>query len=300
MERFGPNMEQMTLEALTHFAAIARHGGLSAAARATGVPKATLSRHLRALEHDLGADLVLRGPRALRLTEEGRALYERTAPHLAALLAAGAELRGGRGAVRGVLRISVPALLARFGIAAFATDFLRHHPEVTLEIDVDDRFVDPLRDGYDLVIRANPGPESELVGRLFLRTRGIVAAVPDLPLPEAPEAEVPAVVLSSRPASEIWTLLFEGEERRLRPRPVVRSSSMLLVHEAVLAGAGAGILPLSLVAQDLEAGRLVSWGQIGEAAIGAWVLHPPGHLVRPAVRAFVEEMTRFFRADTAE
>jgi DNA-binding transcriptional LysR family regulator len=94
---------------------------------------------------------------------------------LADLDALWADMSARSGLVRGHLRVSVPALLPLYGMGGFAARFARTYPAVELEIDVDDRFVDPVSEGYDVVVRANPLPESGLVGRRFLRTQSVLA-----------------------------------------------------------------------------------------------------------------------------
>src|SRR5690606_26749898 len=116
----------------SHFVAVARYGGLNAASRETGVPKATISRRVRQLEAALGTLLLERSGRRMQMTEEGRILFARAAPLLADLVAAGAEVSARDGRVRGNLRVSVPALLARSGMGSFAASFVKKYPEVTL------------------------------------------------------------------------------------------------------------------------------------------------------------------------
>src|ERR1700733_1234640 len=116
-------MEHPDLDALVHFVAVARQGGVNAAARETGIPKATLSRRVRELETGLGTPLLERGGTRLKLTDDGRLLLDRAAPLLADLNAVWADMSARSGQVRGHLRVSVPSLLARFGVGGSATRF---------------------------------------------------------------------------------------------------------------------------------------------------------------------------------
>ena len=100
----------MDLLALADFNLVARHGGFGRAARATGRPKATLSRRVAELESSLNLRLIERGPRAVKLTEEGRALHERAGALLAELEETAAAIASGGGRPRGNLRISAPLL----------------------------------------------------------------------------------------------------------------------------------------------------------------------------------------------
>jgi DNA-binding transcriptional LysR family regulator len=298
MKHAGPSMKHIDLDALAHFVAVAQQGGLNAASRETGIPKATLSRRVRELEAKLGTPLLERGGTRMKLTEDGRLLFDRAMPLLTDLDGLGADVSARSGLVRGRLRVSIPTLLARFGMGAFAVRFQRTHPAVQLEIDIDDRFLDLTKENYDLVVRANPAPDTTLVGRRFLRTQIVLASLPDMPVPSQQDARVDAVMLTSANHPTEWTIVTPNGELTVTPRATIRCSSMLMVYEAVLAGAGAGLLPAWLVKDDLKAGGLKVWGSVPNRDIEAWALHPPGNLTSPKVRAFVDLLIEQFRERT--
>ncbi|MEO7072563.1 MAG: LysR substrate-binding domain-containing protein [Rhodanobacter sp.] len=286
----------MDLEALADFNAVASHGGFSAASRVTGRPKASLSRRVRQLEDALCVRLLERGARSLRLTAEGAALHEQTAVLLERIDDVAEALRQNAGVPRGRLRISAPVLLAHRGLGKIAADFAAAYPQVQLEITADDRFVDPLGEGYDLVIRANPQPTTELAGRCFLRDELILAAHPSLSPPATgiAGAAVPAVELSGASKASVWQLASPLGKVTLRRRPVLRLSSMVMVYDAVLAGIGAAMLPRSLVQADLDAGRLLEWGVDGDRHIEVWALYPPHRHVSRRVSLFVQMLVDRF------
>src|SRR5690348_4483509 len=143
----------MDLLALGDFNLVARHGGFGRAARAAGRPKATLSRRVAELESSLGLRLFERGVRTLKLTEEGRALYERTAALLTELDETAAAIASGADRPRGRLRISVPLLFAQTAGGKLAAQFALKYPEVRLEVMAEDRAIDMVEEGFDLVIR---------------------------------------------------------------------------------------------------------------------------------------------------
>ena len=173
----------MDLLALADFNLVARHGGFGKAARATGRPKATLSRRVGELESSLDLRLFERGARNLKLTEEGRALFERTGALLAELDETASAIASGGQRPKGRLRISAPLHFSQTAMGRIAAGFALKYPEVRLEVTTEDRHVDMIEEGYDLVIRVNPDPDESLVGRAFLRDRLVVVASPDLPRP---------------------------------------------------------------------------------------------------------------------
>src|SRR3954451_13045260 len=182
----------MDLLALADFNLVARHGGFGRAARATGRPKATLSRRVGELESNLDIRLFERGGRVLKLTEEGRALFERTAALLTELDETAAAIASGGHNPRGRLRISAPLLFSQTALGKLAAAFALKYPEVRLEVTTEDRSVDMIEEAYDLVIRVNPDPDETLVGRVLMRDRLVIVATPALSRPKGDRA-VPTV-----------------------------------------------------------------------------------------------------------
>jgi DNA-binding transcriptional LysR family regulator len=286
------------LLALADFNLVARHGGFGRAARATGRPKATLSRRVSELESSLDLRLFERGTRTLKLTQEGRALHERTGALLAELDETAAAIASGGDSPRGRLRISAPLLFSQAAMGKLAAAFALKYPEVRLEVTTEDRAVDMIEEGHDLVIRVNPDPDESLVGRIFLRDRLVVVASPSLDRP-TDDGAVPAVV---RGASDLiaWDVVASNGSSRITVEPVLRLSSLIMVRDAVRAGVGAARLPVSLVSRDLAAGKLVHWGNVDGPEIALWTLYPSRRLLSARVSAFLDFLKEAFPAGTPE
>ena len=283
----------MDLLALADFNLVARHGGFGKAARAAGRPKATLSRRVSELEASLQLRLFERGSRALRLTEEGRALFERTGALLTELDEAAAAIASGGESPRGRLRISAPLLFSQTAMGKLAAEFTMKHPQIQLEVTTEDRHVDMIEEAYDLVIRVNPSPDESLVGRAFLHDRLVVVASPGLARPSA-GAPVPVVIRVSGERVTQWTLRSATGSTRMDVAPILSLSSLPMVRDAVRAGVGAGRLPISLVSHDLAAGRLVHWGDVDGPQITLWALYPSRRLLSARVSAFLEHLRLAF------
>ncbi|HTO40864.1 MAG TPA: LysR substrate-binding domain-containing protein [Rhizomicrobium sp.] len=289
----------MDLLALADFNLVARHGGIGRAARAAGRPKATLSRRVAELESSLGLRLFERGARTLKLTEEGRTLYERTGALLTELDETAAAIASGGDSPRGRLRISAPVLFSQIAMGTLAAGFALKYPQVRLEVTTEDRAVDMVEEGYDLVIRVNPDPDESLVGRIFLRDRLVVVASPGLIRPPDHLA-VPAVVRGPHEQAVVWKVIVGTGQARIAIEPVLQLSSLVTVRDAVRAGVGAGCLPMSLVSHDLAAGRLVHWGDIDGPDIALWTLYPSRRLLSTRVSAFLGYLAEAFPAGTSE
>lgn len=290
----------MDLQALTDFALVATHGGFGRASRVSGRSKATLSRRVAELEQSLGVRLIERGTQSLRLTDEGRVLHERTHGPLSEIAEAAEAVTLGASVPRGRLRISAPMVLAHVVLGRIGARFALAYPDVQLEVVAEDRKVDPVEDGYDLVIRVNPSPDDRLVGRRILDDQLLLVAHPDFAMPpmasvntEAPE--IKAALLTWGPADITWRFhTHEGEERFLKPVATLRLSSLLMVRDAVLAGAGAGLLPKLLVEDDIKAGRLVQWGTDAHPPVQIWALRNSRRLIGAKVRAFLDVIEKAF------
>jgi DNA-binding transcriptional LysR family regulator len=283
----------MDLTALTAFNLVASQGGFGKASRKSGLPKATLSRQVRALESSLGVRLIERGSRTLRLTDEGAVLLARTELPLAEIEQTTQDVRSGLGRPTGRLRVSVPVMLAHLIMGRTAAAFIARYPEVQLEVIAEDRLVDIVNDRYDVVIRINPTPDDTLVGRRFFSERPVLVAPRSMKRPtvrgtDSSPPVVQAVVLTGRPDGVAWKCLdAEGRQFSVQPRVVLGFSSPLLIRDAVCAGAGAALLPPSAVRNELERKTLVAWGTAIDGEIEGWVLHASRRLVSPKVTAFV-------------
>jgi DNA-binding transcriptional LysR family regulator len=283
----------MDLLALADFNLVAKHGGFGRASRESGRPKATLSRRVTDLESGLNLRLFERGARALKLTEEGRALFERTSVLLTEIDETAAAIASGGDTPRGSLRVSAPLLFSQAAMGKLAARFALKYPEIRLEVTTEDRAVDMVEEGYDLVIRVNPDPDARLVGRIFLRDSLMVVASPGLKRP-AGKAPVPAVMRGPGDQSSSWEFNGPSGKKRITVEPVLRLSSLFMVREAVRAGVGAARLPASLVLPDLRAGKLVGWGDVEGPEIALWALYPSRRLLSSRVSTFLDFLKEAF------
>jgi DNA-binding transcriptional LysR family regulator len=288
----------ISLDALADFVAVASNKGFGKASRVTGRSKSTLSRRVAELELALKVRLVERSSTAFRLTREGEVLFSRTSGQIIDLVQASEDLRTDGGPLSGHIRLSAPVRLAHMALGQLAAKFIEMHPGVQLEIIAEDRTVDLIDEGYDLVIRANPKANETLVGRRFVTDRTLVVAPAKLAKPQGDEA-VPAVV-HPQAISEPWKAETPEGEKEYAIRPVLFLSSITMILNAVRSGAGAALLPQSLVYEALDAGEIVSWGTLKAPSIEVWVLHTSRRLISPRVNGFVQFLISQFPDGTME
>lgn len=280
----------MDLNALEDFRLVATHGGFGRASRASGRSKATLSRRVADLEEALGTRLIERGMRSLELTAAGRLLLTGTDGPMRDVVDTLAEVREGMASPKGRLRIAAPLVFSQLALGRLVAQFVASYPEVEIEAVADDRMVDLVEEHFDVTVRINPRKDSNLVGRCFAKDRLVLAAAPSFRVPRRPGDQpyaVPAVVTPSYRDGEIWAL--RNSKLSIEPQPVLRLSSLLMVRDAIIAGAGVALMPQSIIGGAIERGELKVWGDVGEE-VELWILHISRRLQSPKVRAFVEFM----------
>ena len=154
-----------TLTRMRAFIDVVEAEGFSAAARKIGRSKALLSKYVRELEDELGALLLNRTTRQFSLTEAGHTYYRRASEIVREVDSLADAVRESSGDVRGRIKLSAPRTFADAPIGQSLIDFAKEHPDIVLEIDLDDRFVDLVEEGFDLAIRITRLESSSLIAR---------------------------------------------------------------------------------------------------------------------------------------
>lgn len=289
----------MNLDDLSDFLLVAQHDGIAAASRQSGRPKASLSRKVMALESALGVRLLERSAKHIRLTEEGALLLERAGGPVRELREVAETLRDRKTKPHGLLRINAPTLMGQLMLGRLAAQFVQAYPQVELSVTLEDREVDLVKEGYDLVIRVNPSPRSELVGRCFARDQVLVVSTPELKsrfTQVGRSSEGPVPVISRGPSrAGPWKIAAQGTVE-WPTHTVLQLPLLTMIRDAALTGLGAARLPRLVVADDLAAGRLVSWGTATDQPSELWALHTSGRLASPKVRVFMEFLEAAFKS----
>lgn len=291
-----------SLEGLPVFVRTVREGSFSAAARALDLSPSAVSKQISRLEDRLSVRLFNRTTRRLSLTEEGTAFYERASRILADLEDAAAAVSSLRSTPRGRLRVTMPS---GFGILHFLPalpDFLARYPELDLDIDVNDRFVDLVEEGFDVALRIGELQDSSLIGRRLSANHRILAAAPHyLQARGAPRrigelADHNCLVYTYRAQRHDWHLLDETDaEIVVTVSGNVETNNPTILRASALAGVGLVLLPLWLIGPDLKAGRLVQvLPQYHGPDSAIRVVYPPGRHLSARVRCFVDFLVERF------
>lgn len=255
----------MDLEDLRSFAMVVRHGGFSAAERITGDARGKLSKRVAKLERDLGARLLERSTRSVRVTDVGLEVYRQCEIIEEGLAATRAVAQRSREDVSGLLRIACPPGLSRFLGAEGLALFLTRYPQVRVDMHLTSRRVDIIGEGYDIALRVELEKETDLslTMRQLGRGQRILVASPrflaDLTAPVSINmlAKMPTLSVGEHAEQHRWELVDdEGEQRRILHHPRLCSNDSSIVRDAALEGLGVALLHERACRQDIAAGRL--------------------------------------------
>jgi DNA-binding transcriptional LysR family regulator len=250
------------LSSFALFAQVVQARSFSEAARRAGLAKSAVSKRIARLEERLGARLLVRTTRKLSLTAEGLRCYEHCAALVTAADAAEESVSAASQAARGRLRVNAPVTFAQLYLAPPIASFLQRYPEIELELSTENRLVDLVEDAYDVVIRISRLREDSLVARKLADDRLVVCAAPAY-LEQRGEPRRPDELVGHNclhytlvPRAGEWR--FRGEDGPLAVPTTgnFSTSDGSVLREAAVAGMGLAVLPSSLVADELRAGRL--------------------------------------------
>jgi len=288
------------------FVSVAQRGSLSAAARHEGIAPAMVSRRLDALERRLGVKLMQRTTRRLSLTPEGAAFVEDCQRILREMEEAEAAVASQRANAIGHLRLTAPAGFGRLHVAPVVAQFIRSHSRATVSLDLTDRLVDLIGEGYDCALRFGEQADSSLVRIPLGESRRVVVAAPAYlkrhGIPKHPEDLAAHVCLALGDAAGTtpqrgWTFRIAGKVINARINGKLACSDGAVLHDWAIAGLGLAWRSWWEVHEDLASGRLVS-------VLDSYAAPPtPVFCVMPArrhlplrVRVFVDALKHAFES----
>lgn len=291
------------LHAMEVFVRVVETGSFSAAARDLRIGQPAVSKLVAALEDRLQVRLLVRSTRQLRPSEAGQTFYERALRTLAEADEADSAARGEGAGLDGRLRVCVPITFARLHIVPRIETFLAAHPNIRLDLIMDDRFVDLLEESIDLAIRGGELSDSSLTARkLASCDRHVVASPAYLARMGTPSTPADllahtAIVYAQGLIAEEWRFRRATSDTSVRVPTRLSVSAAEGVREAVIAGLGLAITPRWLMEPELADGSVVpvltEWKL---PTVDLWALYPSGRLPTAKARAFVNWFEENFSA----
>lgn len=285
-----------SLSGIVAFVRTAETLSFVAAGRGLGISASAVGKNVAKLEQTVGVRLFNRSTRRVSLTAEGALFYERCRRILDDLQDAEAMLSHVVQIPRGKLRVGLPTIGYRF-LLPILPEFSRRYPEIEIELDFNDRLVDVIEEGFDVVIRSGELPDSRLIARRLGPFRFVLCAAPAYlernGVPRCPEdLEHHDCIRFRFPTTgklQEWSLSHDGKDVEPRLRTALTCNNMEALRAAAIAGFGIGYMPDFLVHEAVGSGtlrtlldaHLVTPGQF-------WALWPSSRHLSPKVRAFVD------------
>jgi DNA-binding transcriptional LysR family regulator len=284
-----------SLEGIAVFVTVVEAGSFTAAADRLEVSQPAVSRAVTALEKRLGVRLLQRTTRRLQLTEAGGDLYRRAARALAELEEAQHEVARHQTEPRGTLRVSAPTSFTISWLGHTVGEFLRRHPGVRLDLQLEDRHVDLVADGFDLAIRVATLDDSQLVAQRLAPARTVLCAAPEYlarrGTPREPDdlLQHDCIVYTNGAAARKWRLNSNGRTLVMPVQGPVLTNNGLVEKFAALDGLGIVLLPVFYVAAELRSGRLrVVLPEFPPVELGVYAVYPERRGLSAKVRAYVQ------------
>lgn len=280
------------LKLMETFVAVTLRGSLTAAAAGEGVAPAVISRRLDALEEHLGVKLMVRTTRKITLTFEGSAYLEDCQRILRDVGDVEAQLTLGSARVSGHLKVTAPAGFGRRHVAPLLLEFLRAHPEVSANLDLSDRTVDLVNEGFDCAVRLGGLEDSSLVAvRLGEMRRAVVGAPAYFQQRGVPRAlgELAGHECLALATQSGWDFQLDGKPSHFKPPGRFVCNDGAVLHEWALAGMGLAWRSLWEVGEDLRRGRLVPvLDDVATPPVGIHAVFPQRRNLPSRVRLFIE------------
>ncbi len=284
------------------FVAVVESGSFTAAAERLDVAKSAISRRLSALEQRLGVQLLRRTTRRLSLTDTGQGYYERCVRILADVDEAESAVRQRHGELHGVLRVALPLTFGIRHMCEPIAAFSRQHPNVTFDLDLNDRRVDLIQEGIDLALRIGHLRDSSLMARRLFGVRSVVCASPGYleqhGEPETPEqlADHPCLLYANLAEPGRW-VCQDADRRRIvvTVREFMRANNGDLLSSVAANGVGITLQPTFIVGDAIKHGELVpilteyTWPETPGFAV-----YPPTRHLSYRVRAFIDYLAEYF------
>ena len=280
------------------FVRVVEAGSLSAAAERLGMAKSAASRRLADMETRLGAELLHRTTRRMRLTESGQAYYERCTRILADVEEAEQAATHAHGALRGRLRVALPLSFGLSQLAPIIGDFMQRHSGLTFDLDFNDRQVDLVQEGVDVAIRIAQLADSTLIARRLAGIRHMVCASPvyldahGVPQRAADLAHHDCLVYGHSASPEVWHYRDPAGMAgsvRVPVRLSANNGDMLVM--AARAGQGVVMVPTFFLCDALVSGALVPvLGDHVWPELSVHALYPATRHLSTRVRAFIDHL----------
>lgn len=283
------------LAAMETLVSVLEAGSFSAAARRLNLGQPAVSKTIAQLEERLGVRLLLRSTRGLTPTEAGTAYYERAKRAIEEAQEADLAARGAGSSLRGTLRVCAAVTFARLHVVPHLAAFLEGHPELNIDIVLDDRTVNLVEEGIDVALRMGALADSNLIARKIGECQRLVLATPayvqahGVPANPTDLVQHQAVIYAQAGGGEHWAFKQGSTVQSVTVSGRVRVSAAEGVRAAVLGGLGLAMTSQWMFAEELAKGTVVPLLEDWQLPpLDLWAVFPTGRMASAKARAFVD------------
>ena len=289
------------LDGVAVFVAVINSGSFKAAAESLGHSTSYISKEVSRLEKRLGSRLLNRTTRTISLTDAGRAYYEQCQQIVIDAENASRSVSRLQDEPRGLLRVNAPTSFGTRHLLEPLSAFLHRYPEVNLEIEFNDRIIDVVAEGYDVVLRVGKVRNSNLIARAFTRSKTVVIASPEyLRRHGTPEkaAELEnhhCITYSLEPNPLTWAFRKENEQVQVTLTSRSMCNNAEIMVSLACDGIGITRVPLFTCNKEVEAGRLnLLLEDYEQPEYGVYAVYPHRQYLTAKVRVFVDHLVESF------
>ncbi len=278
-------------------------GSFSKAADLVGLTKSVVSKRITRLEQDLGVQLIYRTTRKLTLTEAGEVFFSHAREVYHSVQNAEQAMSGLGESLTGTIRISVPTISGELLLPKAIAEFSAKYPEIHIDMDLDNRFVDIVAEGFDLAIRTGALPDSSFIARRLVDAHWVICGAPDYfarcGVPKIPSELTQHNCLAysyQETGAQEW--LFKGDSKpcTVRVNGNFTTNNASALRRAALFGQGLVYVPKVLVAEDLKAGTLIEVLQEQVAkCLGIYAVYPYTRHQPIKVKLFIEHLYQCYQ-----
>lgn len=250
-------------ECMRAFTQVVVSGGFAAAARQMGLSRSTVNKLVINLENELGVQLLQRSTRRVSPTVTGLAFYDRCVAILADLAEAELAVSQLQEEPKGILRINAPMSFGTLHLAAAVTDFMAKYADLQVQLTLEDRFIDPIAEGFDITVRIAEPPESTaLIVHVLAPAQRVLCAAPTylqthgIPVHLTELRQHSCLNYGHTLMGNQWRLIGPDGEHTIYTNGVICSNNGEVLRDAAVKGLGIALLPTFIVASDLKQGTL--------------------------------------------
>ena len=277
------------------FVGVINTGSFTAAAQALGHSTSYVSKEITRLEKRLGSRLLNRTTRTISLTDAGRAYFERCSQIVIDAENAERSISQLQDKARGLLRVNAPVSFASIYLLDYLSEFMNDFAEIRLEVEFNDRMIDVVEEGYDVVIRAGNIQDSNLVARKFTTSKSVVVASPDYlkkngrPLQASELVQHACLAYSLLPNPTLWNFVKDNSHTAVNINARLMANNAGLEVAMAVNGVGIGRLPLFCCEKEIAKGELeMILEDYDQPEIGVYAVYPHRQYLTARVRAFVD------------